>query len=177
MSEEILDVINEKDEVIGKKSRSEVHRNGDLHRVAHVWVFNSKGQILCQKRSSSKDTHPNSWDTIMGGHVASGSNYEDTAVKELEEEYSLKIAVQQLVPLLYGYGRTGNSTVICKKMLKAFGLKFDGDPEKIQFNKDEVSEIKFFSVEELRKIKEDNSWDFVSFEYFDDAVAKIAKLL
>jgi isopentenyldiphosphate isomerase len=55
MSEEIFDVVNERDEVIGHKSRAEVHRLGLLHRAVHVLVFNSRGQIFLQKRSMTKD--------------------------------------------------------------------------------------------------------------------------
>ena len=46
MSEEIFDVVNERDEVIGQKPRSEVHARGLLHRAVHVLVFNARGEIF-----------------------------------------------------------------------------------------------------------------------------------
>ena len=51
MTEEIFDVVNERDEVIGQQPRSEVHRLGLMHRAVHVLVFNAAGQVFLQKRS------------------------------------------------------------------------------------------------------------------------------
>ena len=48
MSEEIFDVVNERDEVIGRAPRSEVHARGLLHRATHVLVFNSRGRSSCR---------------------------------------------------------------------------------------------------------------------------------
>ena len=58
MAEEIFDVVNEHDEVIGRERRSEVHRLGLMHRAVHVLVFNSRGEVFLQKRSMKKDRQP-----------------------------------------------------------------------------------------------------------------------
>jgi len=89
MSEEIFDVVNERDEVIGRKPRSEVHRLGLLHRAVHVLVFNSRGEIFLQKRSMNKDREPGKWDSSTSGHVDSGEDYDACAVRELREEIGL----------------------------------------------------------------------------------------
>jgi len=91
MAEEIFDVVNERDEVIGRMPRSEVHARGLLHRAVHVLVFNSRGEIFLQKRSMKKDRQPGVWDSSASGHVDSGENYDETAVRELREELGLKI--------------------------------------------------------------------------------------
>jgi isopentenyldiphosphate isomerase len=57
--EDIFDIVNEKDEIIGQASRPEVHAKNLFHRASHVWIFNSKGEMLLQKRSTNKDTFPN----------------------------------------------------------------------------------------------------------------------
>ena len=92
MPEEIFDVVNERDEVVDRKPRSEVHRLGLLHRAVHVLVFNSRGQIFLQKRSMKKDRQPGLWDSSASGHVDSGENYDATAVREVREEIGLKLA-------------------------------------------------------------------------------------
>ena len=89
MSEEIFDVVNERDEVIDWKPRSEVHRLGLLHRAIHVLVFNSRGEIFLQKRSMTKDREPGKWDSSSSGHVDSGEDYDACAVRELREEIGL----------------------------------------------------------------------------------------
>lgn len=91
MSEEIFDVVNERDEVIGHQPRSEVHRLGLLHRAVHVFVFNSRGEVFLQKRSMSKDREPGKWDSSTSGHVDSGEDYDACAVRELREEIGLII--------------------------------------------------------------------------------------
>lgn len=89
MSEEIFDVVNERDEVIDRKPRSEVHRLGLLHRAIHVIVFNSRGEVFLQKRSMTKDREPGKWDSASSGHVDAGEDYDACAVRELREEIGL----------------------------------------------------------------------------------------
>ena len=91
MPEEMFDVVNERDEVIGKKLRREVHRDGDKHRAVHVLVFNSRGEVFLQKRSMSKDTFPGAWDSSSSGHLDSGENYDAYAIRELREEIGLRL--------------------------------------------------------------------------------------
>ena len=58
MQEDIFDVVNERDEVIGQQPRGEVHRLGLMHRAVHVLVFNAAGEVFLQKRSMTKDRQP-----------------------------------------------------------------------------------------------------------------------
>ena len=92
MTEEIFDIVNERDEVVGQARRSEVHRTGLLHRAVHVLVFNSRGQLFLQKRSMAKDTAKGKWDSSSSGHVDSGEDYDRCAVREVWEEIGLKLA-------------------------------------------------------------------------------------
>lgn len=91
MSEEIFDVVNDRDEVIGQKPRSEVHRLGLMHRAAHILVFNSQGQVFLQKRSMKKDRQPGVWDSSASGHLNCGEDYDACAVRELREEIGLHL--------------------------------------------------------------------------------------
>ncbi len=84
--EEIFDVVNERDEVVDQRPRSEVHEQGLLHRAVHLLVFNSAGQLFLQKRSELKDCFPGAWDSSASGHLDSGEGYDACAVRELEEE-------------------------------------------------------------------------------------------
>jgi isopentenyl-diphosphate delta-isomerase type 1 len=91
MSEEIFDVVNERDEVVGQNTRREVHARGLRHRAIHVLVFGADGRIFLQKRSMTKDTFPGRWDSSASGHVDSGEDYDACAVRELREELGLKL--------------------------------------------------------------------------------------
>jgi isopentenyldiphosphate isomerase len=92
MNEEIFDIVNDRDEVIGRRPRSQVHREGHKHRAVHVLVFNARGEIFLQKRSMAKDCFPGTWDSSASGHVDSGEDYDACAVRELGEEIGLAVA-------------------------------------------------------------------------------------
>lgn len=92
VKEDIFDIVNERDEVIGSAPRSVVHARGLLHRAVHVLVFNARGKVFLQKRSMKKDRQPGVWDSSSSGHVDSGEVYDTSAVRELREELGLVIA-------------------------------------------------------------------------------------
>ena len=91
MSEEIFDVVNDRDEVLGQRTRSEVHRLGLFHRAVHVLVFNSRGQVFLQQRSLKKEGEPGLWDSSASGHVNAGEDYDLCAVREAGEEIGLQL--------------------------------------------------------------------------------------
>jgi len=92
MAEEIFDVVNERDEVIGCAPRKEVHAKGLWHRAVHVLVFNKRGEVFLQKRSMLKDTAKGKWDSSSSGHLDCGEDYDACAVRELREEIGLIVS-------------------------------------------------------------------------------------
>ena len=91
MSEEIFDIVNERDEVVGQNTRREVHARGLWHRAVHVLVFNARGEVFLQKRSLKKDIAGGKWDSSASGHVDTGEAYDECAVREVREEIGLDI--------------------------------------------------------------------------------------
>ena len=92
MGDEIFDIVNERDEVIGRAPRRQVHDQGLRHRAAHVLLFDPQGRLFLQKRAAQKDRHPNVWDSSAAGHVDSGEDYDTAAVRELHEELGVRLA-------------------------------------------------------------------------------------
>ena len=85
-AEEWFDVVNERDEVVGRATRREVHARGLLHRAVHVLVFDRAGRVFLQKRSMKKDMSPGLWDSSCSGHLDAGEDYDAAASRELGEE-------------------------------------------------------------------------------------------
>ncbi|HJA31517.1 MAG TPA: GNAT family N-acetyltransferase [Candidatus Eisenbergiella pullicola] len=99
-AEEYLDIVDGEGEPTGRtKARSLVHRDGDLHRTSHVWIARRKGgrlQLLLQKRSRNKDSHPGCYDISSAGHIPAGSDFEDSALRELKEELGVDAEAGEL---------------------------------------------------------------------------------
>jgi 16S rRNA (adenine1518-N6/adenine1519-N6)-dimethyltransferase len=92
-AEEMFDIVNDKDEVIGRMPRRVVHREGHKHRAVHVLVFDASGRVFLQKRSMSKDTFPGAWDSSASGHLETGEDYAACALRELREELGWRAPV------------------------------------------------------------------------------------
>ena len=131
MQEEIFDVVNDRDEVIGQKPRSEAHRLGLQHRAVHVLVFNSHGEVFLQKRSMKKDRQPGLWDSSASGHLNSGEDYDSCAIRELEEEIGLRLsAVPERLFKLGASAETDQEHVWVYRCRA--GGPFQLDPEEIE---------------------------------------------
>jgi len=90
--DELFDIVDEHDQVIGQAVRAEVHRRKLWHRAVHAWVFNEKGQVFLQKRSLLKDMAPGLWDSSCSGHLDAGEGYDTAIVRELGEEIGVQLA-------------------------------------------------------------------------------------
>ncbi|MEI6084584.1 MAG: NUDIX domain-containing protein [Verrucomicrobiota bacterium] len=88
---EIFDVVDEFDQVTGQATRADVHRQQLRHRAIHVLLFNSRSELLVQKRSATKDTFPLCYDSSASGHLDSGEDYDACARRELREELGLDL--------------------------------------------------------------------------------------
>lgn len=96
MAEELFDVVDQNDRVLTQAPRSQVHAQKWLHRASHIFVFNSKGELLIHRRTVTKDECPLMYTSSASGHLSAGEGYETAAVRELEEELGLKSPVRFL---------------------------------------------------------------------------------
>jgi isopentenyl-diphosphate delta-isomerase len=90
-AQEVLDVVDEHDRVIGQARRDEVHARGLRHRAVHIFLFNAAGDVFVQKRSATKDTFPGRYDSSASGHLETGEDYDACALRELREELRLEV--------------------------------------------------------------------------------------
>ena len=94
---EYLDVFTKYGEPTGESiDRNIVHEKGMFHRSIHVWIVNSKGELLVQRRDSSKKTYPNMLDTSFAGHVSSNEGLIEAVIREGKEELGLEIDLECL---------------------------------------------------------------------------------
>jgi isopentenyl-diphosphate Delta-isomerase len=87
-----VDVLDSSGRSVGKmKSKSEVHRDGEWHGAAHLWILNREGQILIQRRSPTKENWPNLWDVSVAGHISAGEGPVEAALREAQEELGVTL--------------------------------------------------------------------------------------
>ncbi|MBI9105869.1 MAG: NUDIX domain-containing protein [Spirochaetales bacterium] len=141
---EIFDIVDENDNVTGRASRSEVHGNPELiHRVAHVFVFNSSGALFLQKRATDSLVQPGKWDTSVGGHVDSGEAYLAAAVRETIEELGIR-APEGSFEFLYKYLHSNDFE---SEYVSSFRLVWDG---RVRVQQSEIDEGRFWTIDEIR---------------------------
>ena len=139
---ELLEIVDENDSVIGVKSRAECHGNPQYtHRVAHVLLFNSSGELLLQKRSMKKDLEPGKWDSSVGGHLEVGESYLQAALREMQEELGIE---GHTLEELYQYQYRDE---IQSQNVASFKTVWDGD---IEYNKDEIDQVSFWTINDIQ---------------------------
>ncbi len=87
---EVLDIVNEDDEVIGQTTRKEVHQKGYIHRSIFFFLLDQQGRVLVNQRTANKEFYPEYWSMVFGGHVQSGETYEDAVLREVKEEAGIE---------------------------------------------------------------------------------------
>ncbi len=141
--EEMVPVVNEKGQVIGKASRAQVHNNpGLLHPVVHLHVFNSEGKLFLQKRSGQKDLLPGYWDIAVGGHLRFGEPIEAALMRESMEE--LGFSPEDAYLHFTSIQKSDRES----ELAYVYSCQWDGP---FQLNPEEVEEGRFWSIFEIRK--------------------------
>lgn len=140
---EILDVIDENDKVIGKMAHADINKKLLSHRIVHILIFDKKGNMLLQKRSAKKSFCPLHWSTAVGGHVQSGENYEEAALRECEEELGVKVPIKFMFKTRYEDLRG------FFMILGIFKAVYEGE---FKLNEDEVESVNYFSRKQLESM-------------------------
>ena len=99
--DEIFDVVDKNDVVVGREFRREIHRRGLLHRAIHIFWLRGDGRLCLQRRSYAKDNCPGLLSSSCAGHVDSGEDYVTAAVRELREELGVSVVPAALPEVDY----------------------------------------------------------------------------
>lgn len=148
MSDELLSIVDNNDEVIGTKPRSEVHSQGLIHRAVHILVFNDQRQLFLQKRSMNKDENPGLWDTSAAGHVDAGESYEMCAAREIYEELGIK--TNEKLKYLFKLPASEQTGM---EFIEVYRCNDNGP---FTMASEEIDEGKWFSLTVISKLVENN---------------------
>ncbi|MER5430332.1 NUDIX domain-containing protein [Streptomyces sp. NPDC002588] len=85
-ADEILDIVDENDRVIGQLPRGQAYAEGLRHRCVFIRARDAQGRIFVHRRTPTKLVFPSLYDMFVGGVVGAGETYDDAALREAEEE-------------------------------------------------------------------------------------------
>lgn len=142
MPDELFDVVNEHDMVIGQEMRSVVHQRGLWHRGVHVLLFTDDSKLLVQQRSKYKVHAPLALDCSVSEHVKAGEDYYSAAMRGLSEEVGVTgVEIEPLVKFKMNYGPNDNEI---SQLYRG-----NVDPTKVNFDPVEIERIDYYSLVEL----------------------------
>lgn len=160
--DEIVDIVDENDNIIGKATKGEVNSNPSLiHREIGIIIFDNKGRVLTQQRSKNKKNDPLAWTISVAGHVPSGMTYEEAAHMELMEElgFDTKLVV---------YEKETYHTTSETQIITSFMGQLPRDVE-VKINTAEIESYRFINssdLEDLNKTHRVESGSLVDFRKF-----------
>ncbi len=164
--EEKFDILDENGNKTGEvKERSLVHKDGDWHRAVHIWIINKKGEILLQRRAHDKDSDPDMLDISCAGHLSMGDGSITGAIRELEEELSLALDKNELEYIdTLKRSPWHDDGFVDNEFDDVYLLEIDKDINELVYQKEEISEIMFVKIDELKEMIKSCQEDLVMYD-------------
>jgi len=148
MKNDILVLVNEQDEILGYEEKIKTHLGeGKKHRAFSIFIFNSEGKLLIQKRAQGKMLWPGFWANTCCSHPRKDEEYLDVAKRRLKEEIGIKAELEYKFKFSYKvkYKDIGSENELCS----VFFGKYESD--EIKANPEEIEEWKWVGIEELKQ--------------------------
>ncbi|MBO5209695.1 MAG: NUDIX domain-containing protein [Lachnospiraceae bacterium] len=161
---EWLDIVDEYGNPTGEKvERSVAHSKGILHRTAHVWLLRRRSgvEILLQKRSQIKDSHPGCYDISSAGHIPAGVDFIPSALRELEEELGVQAKAEDLLYCgqrkIHYENYFHGKYFIDNQISNVYVLWLDREEEQFTLQKEEVEAVRWMDFAECVKAVAENT--------------------
>lgn len=146
-SEDRLILVDADDNILGYDDKAACHRgDGKLHRAFSVFIFNSAGEVLMQKRSALKPLWPLYWSNSVCSHPRKGEADMDAAHRRLKEEIAIDAPLQFLFKFQYQarYKDVGSENELCS-------VYIGRSDQTITANPDEIAEFRYIEPAVLDK--------------------------
>lgn len=156
---ELWDIYDKNRNLTGRQiQRGSKFSNGDFHLVVHVCIFNSKNEMLIQKRQPWKEGWPNMWDITVGGSALTNETSSEAAERETLEEIGYKIDLSDERPFFtinfeYGF----DDYYIIEK---------DIDIKDLSLQYEEVQSVKWATKDEISKLVNDGK--FINYWFIEN---------
>lgn len=170
IKKENIILVDTNDKEIGFEEKMKAHEEGKLHRAFSIYIFNSKGELLLQKREESKYHSGNLWTNTCCSHPRQGETAEEASHRRLQEEMGFDCELKEIFSFVYKV-KLGEKLYEHEYDHVLIG-QFDGSPKP---DPEEVSDWKWVKINELEKDVEDNPdnytyWFKISFKRVLDSM-------
>lgn len=146
MTEELVILVNEKDEQIGLMPKMEAHEKALLHRAFSVFVFNSKNELMLQQRALGKYHSPGLWTNTCCSHQRDGESNIEAGVRRLQEEMGFSTSLEDTISFIYKAPFDNGLTE--HEFDHILVGHYDDEPN---INPAEVASWKWMSLEDVKK--------------------------
>lgn len=150
MAKKEIILVDEKGREIGVGEKLKIHQEGKLHRSFSIFIFNSKDQMLLQKRAKTKYHSPSLWSNACCSHPKPNKELLDEAKRRLKEEMGFACDLKESFSFVY---KAKVEDLIEYEFDHVFLGKFDGSPKP---DKVEVGDWKWVTFREVKKDVEEN---------------------
>ena len=144
--EETVILVDENDREIGTGEKMQVHHEGKLHRSFSIFVFNSKRELLMQKRNKNKYHSGGLWSNTACGHPRPGEDIVAAGERRLQEEMGIRTKLKEMFTFTYK-GSLDHGLIEHEYDHVLTGVHNDSPLPNIQ----EVEDWKFASLESIGK--------------------------
>lgn len=152
--DELIDIVDKNGKPTGHSvPKSEIHKKGYFHHTAHLWIYNTNGEILLQQRAASKAIHPLLWDVSVAGHIDAGETPEQGAIREAKEEIGITLKDNDLLKIgVFECFQTYPHGIIDNEFHHTFIAKTECVLKDFTLQKEEVEALKFISLAEFKSL-------------------------
>ncbi len=160
MATEYWDILDKEGKFTGFRMKREPFnrfRNGQYHLVVHIWMKNSKGEYLIQKRSADRMPMPGEW-AATGGSVRSGEGSREAAVRELQEELGIRV-LECEIQHIHRFTRKNS-------FIDLWYVGVDASLDSLVLQTEEVQDAKWVTSEQLKEMIETKQFHDYGEDYF-----------
>src|SRR4051794_22260886 len=143
MKQEMVILVNERDEALDQMEKIEAHRKGLLHRAFSIFIFNSKGEMLLQQRAFGKYHSGGLWSNACCSHPSPAQDILEAASCRLTEELGFSTRLEEIFDFIY---RAEFGELTEHEFDHVFAGEYEGE---IHPDKNEVIDFSYLTMEEI----------------------------
>lgn len=171
---ELIKIVDENGHFTGQIMDKEEARDKNLlHNEVAIFIINDKKQVLLQKRSANKRFKPNMWG-LCAGHVNAYETLEEAALREAEEELGIKFSTKELQAFSE---RKINLKATNSHITYFYYIKCNKHEEEFKIQEEELSEVKWFFIDDVIKLIDVNDTSIVFGQNMKDRFIKLKYLI